>query len=131
MFKQTLDALPSHLLTPFNGLVPPSNPLDKIACGVTKAEGPVDWPHSQHATSAKIVELCWRRVRDSTPIVGIAEESGKDEEPQEILKLSSHINQRRALYRQSGMDFIPEPESGKSVSHTHHSPPCILLTKLI
>ena len=112
-FKQTLDALPSHLLTPFNGPVPPSNLLDKIARGVAEAKGPADWPHSQRATRAKIVELAQRRARESTPIVGIAEESCEEDEPREVLQPSSRINRRRPLYRQSSMDFIPDLESSK------------------
>lgn len=111
--KQTLDALPSHLLTPFNGPVPPSNLLDKIARGVAEAKGPADWPHSQRATRAKIVELAQRRARDSTPIAGIAEESGEEEGSREVLKPSSRINRRRAPYRQSSMDFIPEVDPSK------------------
>ena len=111
--KQTLDALPSHLLTPFNGPVPPSNLLDKIARGVAEAKGPADWPHSQRATRAKIVELARRRARESTPIAGIAEESCEDEEPREILRPSSRVNRRRTLYRQSSMDFIPNVELNK------------------
>ena len=111
--KQTLDALPSHLLTPFNGPVPPSNLLDKIARGVAEAKGPTDWPHSQRATRAKIIELAQRRARDSTPIAGIAEESCEEEEPREVLGPSSRINRRRALYRQSSMDFIPDAELSK------------------
>ncbi|KAF9648717.1 hypothetical protein BDM02DRAFT_3096049 [Thelephora ganbajun] len=113
MLQRTLDALPSHLLTPFNGPVPPSNLLDKIARGVAEAKGPADWPHSQRATRAKIVELAQRRARESTPIVGIAEESCEEEEPREVLKPSSRINRRRTLYRQSSMDFIPDVELSK------------------
>ena len=112
-FNQTLDALPSHILTPFNGPVPPSNLLDKIARGVAEAKGPANWPHSQRATRAKIVELAQRRARDSTPIVGIAEESCEEEEPREVLRPSSRINRRRPLYRQSSMDFIPDVELTK------------------
>ena len=111
--KQTLDALPSHLLTPFNGPVPPSNLLDKIARGVADAKGPTDWPHSQRATRAKIIELARRRARDSTPIAGIAEESCEDEEPREVLRPSSRINRRKTLQRQSSMDFIPNIELSK------------------
>ena len=111
--EQTLDALPSHLLTPFNGPVPPSNLLDKIARGVAEAKGPADWPHSQRATRAKIVELARHRARESTPIAGIAEESCEDEEPREVLKPSSRVNRRRTLYRQSSMDFIPNVEANK------------------
>ena len=58
--KQTLDTLPSHLLTPSNVLAPASNLLDRIARGVADAKGPVGWPHSQRAICAKIVELAWR-----------------------------------------------------------------------
>jgi len=111
--KQTLDALPSHLLTPFHGPVPPSNLLDKIARGVAEAKGPADWPHSQRATRAKIVELAQRRARENTPIAGIAEESCEDEEPREVLRPSSRVNRKRALYRQSSMDFIPDVEHSK------------------
>ena len=114
--KQTLDALPSHLLTPFNGPVPPSNLLDKIARGVAEAKGPTDWPHSQRATRAKIVELAQRRARESTPIAGIAEESCEEEGPREVLMPSSRINRRRPLYRQSSMDFIPDIELSKKDS---------------
>lgn len=65
MFEQTLDALTSHLLTPFNRLVPPSNLLDKIACRVAEVKGPVEWPHSQRATRAKIGELTKCQARDT------------------------------------------------------------------
>lgn len=113
MLQRTLDALPSHLLTPFNGPVPPSNLLDKIARGVAEAKGPADWPHSQRATRAKIVELARHRTRESTPIAGITEEPGEDDELREILKPSSRINRRKALQRQSSMDFIPDEELAK------------------
>ena len=108
-----MDALPSHLLTPFNGPVPPSNLLDKIARGVAEAKGPVEWPHSQRATRAKIVELAKCRDRDTTPIPGIAEEPGEEEESREVLRPSSRINQRKTLCRQSSMDFIPDAEPSK------------------
>jgi transcription factor SPN1 len=87
--------------------------LDKIARGVAEAKGPADWPHSQRATRAKIVELAQRRAREGTPIAGIAEESGEDDELRDILRPSSRINRRRTLYRQSSMDFIPDVDSDK------------------
>jgi hypothetical protein len=87
--------------------------LDKIARGVAEVKGPAEWPHSQRATRAKIVELARCRVRDSTPIAGIAEESGEEEESREVLQPSSRINRRKALYRQSSMDFIPDVELNK------------------
>jgi hypothetical protein len=36
---QTLHGLPSRLITPFNGSIPPSNLLDKIARRITVAKG--------------------------------------------------------------------------------------------
>ena len=55
-FEQTLDAFTSHLPTPFNGPVPPSNISDKIAQS-RQAKGPADWLHSQCPTRAKTIEL--------------------------------------------------------------------------
>ncbi|KAG2341700.1 hypothetical protein BDR05DRAFT_949529 [Suillus weaverae] len=49
LLGRTLDALPSHLIMPFNGSIPPPNLLDKIACGITAAKGSNDWPHSSVA----------------------------------------------------------------------------------
>ena len=80
---QTLDALPSHLLTPFIGSIPPSNLLDKIARGVAEAKG-TDWPHSMRATRAKIVELARMRARnsrDESASDTIAEEDSTDDAP--------------------------------------------------
>ncbi|KAI9574010.1 hypothetical protein HD554DRAFT_579258 [Boletus coccyginus] len=57
LLSRTLDALPAHLITPFNGFIPPSNLLDKIARGVSAAKGPNDWPHSIRATRIKLLEL--------------------------------------------------------------------------
>ncbi|KAI0065327.1 hypothetical protein BV25DRAFT_1913917 [Artomyces pyxidatus] len=93
LLSRTLDALPAHLLTPFNGPVPPSNLLDKIARGVSQAKGAVEWPHSLRATRSKLVELA--RSRDAIP----------EEEPQrEALQHTTNV--KRPLYRQSSMDFM-------------------------
>lgn len=105
---QTLDNLPAHLLTPFNGPVPPSNLLDKIARGVTKAKGPIDWPHSLRATRAKIVELARIRAKegadgsDSTDTIA-EEETTSSDLP---LKQTTNTGPKRPLYRQSSMDFM-------------------------
>jgi hypothetical protein len=61
---QTLDALPSHVITPFNGSIPPQNLLDKIARGITAAKGPNDWPHSVTATRAKLFDLACARAME-------------------------------------------------------------------
>ncbi|KZT73006.1 hypothetical protein DAEQUDRAFT_762373 [Daedalea quercina L-15889] len=106
LLSRTLDALPGHLLTPFNGPVPPSNLLDKIARGVSDAKGPVDWPHSLRATRAKIVELARARAKETINDGAsdtIAEEEGSDTDEQ---KQAARVAPKRPLYRQSSMDFM-------------------------
>ncbi|KAH9846659.1 hypothetical protein C2E23DRAFT_743498 [Lenzites betulinus] len=103
LLSRTLDALPAHLLTPFNGPVPPSNLLDKIARGVIAAKGPVEWPHSTRATRAKIVELARFRATEDTSSDTIAEEETSDKD---VLQQTTNTGPKRPLYRQSSMDFM-------------------------
>ncbi|KAL0953286.1 hypothetical protein HGRIS_004536 [Hohenbuehelia grisea] len=122
LLMRTLDALPAHLVTPFNGPVPPANLLDKIARGVAHAKGPVEWPHSTRATRVKLIELARARAKDDAAI-GLGLELGDfgpdvvehlgntfDGDPHmrepEVLKLATNIQRKRPLYRQSSMDFI-------------------------
>jgi hypothetical protein len=110
LFK-TLDALPAHLLTPFNGSVPPSNLLDKIARGVANAKGPIDWPHSIRATRVKLMELARLRAKESAPIENrrrhrIPHEDDYPYPGGEVLQQSTNTLSRRPLYRQSSMDFL-------------------------
>ncbi|KAJ7928907.1 hypothetical protein B0H13DRAFT_1597120 [Mycena leptocephala] len=124
LLRRTLDALPPHLMTPFNGPIPPSNLLDKIARGVTQAKGE-DWPHSLRATRVKLIELA-RTIaeEDSKPRKAtIPEENDMDcsDYPyiaqSEVLQQTTNIGvgkiglgiglgPRRPLYRQSSMDFL-------------------------
>lgn len=106
LLLRTLDALPAHLLTPFNGAIPPSNLLDKIARGVSQAKGPLEWPHSMRATRAKIVELARMRAREAlneSASDTIAEEDSTDSD---ALQQAKNIGTKRPLYRQSSMDFM-------------------------
>ncbi|KAI0833536.1 hypothetical protein BC628DRAFT_1307425 [Trametes gibbosa] len=103
LLSRTLDALPAHLLTPFNGPVPPSNLLDKIARGVIAAKGPVEWPHSIRATRAKIVELARFRATEDNSSDTIAEEETSDKD---VLQQTTNTGPKRPLYRQSSMDFM-------------------------
>ncbi|KAH9945136.1 uncharacterized protein BXZ73DRAFT_73332 [Epithele typhae] len=107
LLSRTLDALPAHLLTPFNGPVPPSNLLDKIARGVSARKGPVEWPHSLRATRAKIVELARLRAKDDTASDTIAEEESTDPEGHPN---TNDKGTKRPLYRQSSMDFMQSPK---------------------
>lgn len=119
---ETLDALPAHLITPFNGSVPPSNLLDKIARGISAAKGPNDWAHSIRATRIKLLELARRKGQEERRNV-IVEEDGapwgevayqgdvcraRTPDPAEVLqpRTNTPIHTRRPLYRQSSMDFM-------------------------
>ncbi|CDO70655.1 hypothetical protein BN946_scf184756.g22 [Trametes cinnabarina] len=103
LLSRTLDALPAHLLTPFNGPVPPSNLLDKIARGVISAKGPVEWPQSLRATRAKIIELARLRASEDMSSDTIAEEEASDKD---VLQQTTNTGPKRPLYRQSSMDFM-------------------------
>ncbi|EED81198.1 predicted protein [Postia placenta Mad-698-R] len=111
LLSRTLDALPAHLLTPFNGAVPPSNLLDKLARRVADAKGPGGWPHSIRATRAKIVELARIRAKEAATDGAsdtIAEEDSSDPD---VLQ-SANPGPKRPLYRQSSMDFMQIDKNG-------------------
>ncbi|KAJ3529876.1 hypothetical protein NMY22_g8814 [Coprinellus aureogranulatus] len=126
LLSRTLDALPAHLVTPFNGPIPPANLLDKIARGVSEAKGPVEWPHSLRATRVKLIELSRLKAREEAqaeqrrntiaeePEVEIAE--GDDESNysyvHDNIERPIGLGARRPLYRQSSMDFM-DPEGGE------------------
>lgn len=127
---QTLDALPAHLITPFNGSVPPPNLLDKIARGISAAKGPNDWPHSIRATRIKLLELARRKAQEerrksiteerSVPLGQLAwlGDACRERTPDsaEVLQLRTNtpIHARRPLYRQSSMDFMDPDKSDRS-----------------
>jgi hypothetical protein len=127
--RQTLDALPAHVLTPFNGSVPPANLLDKIARGVAHAKGAEQWPHAVRATRAKLLELARTRAREErlrNKLRAVEEHNqsraakdkdkdrDRDGEPMqtEVVLKQSDTNSpgparaKRPLYRQSSMDFM-------------------------
>ncbi|KAF5326820.1 hypothetical protein D9619_004451 [Psilocybe cf. subviscida] len=118
LLSRTLDALPAHLVTPFNGPIPPSNLLDKIARGVSQAKGPLDWPHSIRATRVKLIELARARAKDDAKkkqqpkVVDTDPSSRYDyfDGPHQNPMHADDVPQRRPLYKQSSMDFIkPSP----------------------
>ncbi|KAF9223763.1 hypothetical protein BS17DRAFT_781160 [Gyrodon lividus] len=139
--SRTLDALPAHLITPFNGFVPPSNLLDKIARGVSAAKGPNEWPHSIRATRIKLLELARLKAQDERrrviirvhstglsengPVVRKGEtqrERTPDPAPDPVEVLQSRTNTpihtRRPLHRQSSMDFMNslQPDQSESIA---------------
>ena len=87
MFKQTLDASKSRLLTQSNGPDPPSNISVKIVQS-HQAEDPADWFHSRRPTCAKTIKpkalpsfslpkslmRNWNRVKCSSHIATSPEE---------------------------------------------------------
>lgn len=114
-YFQTLDALPAHLLTPFNGPLPPSNLLDKIARGVAHAKGPAEWPHSVRATRAKLLDLARAAAKEQRERArgrSIAEEDDYEYAHEcaggGVLQAKTNVtpSPRRPLYRQSSMDFL-------------------------
>ncbi|PPQ90798.1 hypothetical protein CVT25_012118 [Psilocybe cyanescens] len=126
LLSRTLDALPAHLVTPFNGSIPPSNLLDKIARGVSQAKGPAEWPYSIRATRVKLLELARSHAKEEAAAErrrhAIAEEVEINDESnysyfhngEEKPLTGVGIGPRRPLYRQSSMDFIkPTPSEIK------------------
>lgn len=110
LLSRTLDALPAHLVTPFNGPIPPPNLLDKIARGVSTAKGPEDWPHSLRATRVKLIELARSKANkdDHRCQDLISEELDFDDASSYsyIHDGSERPLARRKPGRQSSMDFI-------------------------
>lgn len=131
--SQTLDALPAHLITPFNGSIPPPNLLDKISRGITAAKGPNDWPHSVTATRAKLLELARARAQEERKRSIISEDfifiSGNEHrkselnkrverkdgtpDPADVLQPTTNTPARRRhpLHRQSSMDFMTDAKA--------------------
>ncbi|KAL1740075.1 hypothetical protein HDZ31DRAFT_68291 [Schizophyllum fasciatum] len=114
LLSRTLDALPSHLYTPFNGSVPPSNLLDKIARGVAQAKGAEEWPHSLRQTRQKLIELSRARGKDESIPEETAVEIASDDAQEPSANPSLHAKtpkpsvspRKRPLYRQSSMEFM-------------------------
>lgn len=134
--SQTLDALPAHLITPFNGSIPPPNLLDKISRGITAAKGPNDWPHSVTATRSKLLELARIRAQEERRRSVIDEDfvflsgnsyharmhrelnSGAEckdgtPDPADVLQPTTNTPARRRhlLHRQSSMDFMTDAKA--------------------
>ncbi|KAG6851121.1 hypothetical protein H0H93_001001 [Arthromyces matolae] len=109
LLARTLDALPPQLVTPFNGPIPPSNLLDKIARGVAQAKGPIEWPHSLRATRVKLIELSRARAKEeknqqTNRCSDVDMENSNDSRFPDLTGKSTH--KKRPLYKQSSMDFM-------------------------
>ncbi|KAG6862533.1 hypothetical protein C0995_000081 [Termitomyces sp. Mi166 len=109
----TLDALPPQLVTPFNGPIPPSNLLDKIARGVAQAKGPVDWPHSLRATRVKLIELSRARAKEENPSRPGGFSDVDVDDPRYPDATPKIPRKRRPLYKRSSMDFMSNAELGE------------------
>ncbi|KIJ51023.1 hypothetical protein M422DRAFT_44226 [Sphaerobolus stellatus SS14] len=108
LLSKTLDALPHHLYTPFNGLVPPSNLLDRIARSIANAKG-FEWPHSIRQTRIKLVEIVRGRNKENMHMT-------IDEADEDVAKGDEeHPMKPSKLHRQSSMDFLPS--KGKDISN--------------
>ncbi|CAE6440502.1 unnamed protein product [Rhizoctonia solani] len=111
LLSRTLDNIPSHLMTPYVGVIPPPNVLDKLARDIALSRNALEWPHSTRATRVKLHELCRRKTvkkateRRAPPILRSTVEIVPDSAPP-----------RRPLYRQSSMDFLPVKDEATSVT---------------
>lgn len=102
-YIQTLDALPSHLLTPFNGPVPPANVLDKISRSIIHAKDPLEWPHSIRSTRLRLLNLARGRAEEI-----VTRERGRGSDlSTDVLQLTTNVP-KKPLYRQSSMDFLKD-----------------------
>jgi hypothetical protein len=107
-----LDSIPSHLLTPFNGPIPPSNVLDQLARSIFRRSSP-HWAHSIRSTRAKLLEIAKLRAlpnASSSPVNLLRkrkshtqENSGTDTE----MDSEENDDGHKPLYRKNSMDFIP------------------------
>ncbi|KAG8747344.1 hypothetical protein FRC10_001523 [Ceratobasidium sp. 414] len=114
LLSRTLDNIPSHLMTPYVGVIPPPNVLDKLARNIALSRTALEWPHSVRATRVKLHELCRRKtvqkaIERHTPA------------PHPVTQNSPQVTEimaptRRPLYRQSSMDFLPVKNEPTSVT---------------
>ena len=89
------------MLSPFNGVIPPTNILDKIARSIIHAKDPLEWPHSIRATRIMLLKLARDRA---------AECASNNDLSSDVLQNTANIP-KKPLYRQSSMDFL----NGKSL----------------
>ncbi|KAG9113672.1 hypothetical protein FRC07_007739 [Ceratobasidium sp. 392] len=114
LLSRTLDNLPSHLMTPYVGVVPPPNVLDKLARNIALSRTALEWPHSVRATRVKLHELC----RSKTVQKALERRTPA---PHTVSQNSPQVTEimaptRRPLYRQSSMDFLPVKNEPTSVT---------------
>lgn len=109
-------------MTPFNGPIPPSNLLDKIARGVSQAKGPNEWTHSLRATRVKLIELARLRASDDLDhrrkiVTDENDEVACYTDADSLPSVGKRaLTMRRPIYRQSSMDFL-----GNSVGNVKDS----------
>ncbi|CAE6462152.1 unnamed protein product [Rhizoctonia solani] len=108
LLSHTLDNLPSHLMTPYVGVIPPPNVLDKLARDIALSRNALEWPHSVRATRVKLHELCRRKtVKKAIDRRAPPPEPSSRSTVEVVLESAPP---RRPLYRQSSMDFLPVKE---------------------
>ena len=93
--------MPSHLLSPFNGSIPPPNILDKISRSIIHAKDPLEWPHSIRATRIKLIKLARSRAEENQNPEG----RRSTDSTADILQPTTNVP-KKPLYRQSSMDFL-------------------------
>ncbi|KAJ1307706.1 hypothetical protein OPQ81_001795 [Rhizoctonia solani] len=114
LLSRTLDNIPSHLMTPYVGIIPPPNVLDKLARNIASSRTALEWPHSIRATRVKLHELCRRKTVQKAIERRAPPTQPTVCNPVEVVPESAPP--RRPLYRQSSMDFLPVKNEVTSVT---------------
>lgn len=101
-------------MTPYVGVIPPPNVLDKLARNVASSRSALEWPHSVRATRIKLHELSRRKtvqkaIERHTPAPHSAARAV-------VEVVIPPPPARRPLYRQSSMDFLPVKNEATSVT---------------
>ncbi|KAG8731272.1 hypothetical protein FRC11_004598 [Ceratobasidium sp. 423] len=111
VLSRTLDNIPSHLMTPYVGVIPPPNVLDKLARDIALSRNALEWPHSVRATRVKLNELCRRKTAKKA-----TERRAPAPARSAVEVVPESAPPRRPLYRQSSMDFLPVKDEVTSVT---------------
>ncbi|CAE6461284.1 unnamed protein product [Rhizoctonia solani] len=114
VLSRALDNIPSHLMTPYVGAIPPPNVLDKLARDIACSRTALEWPHSIRATRVKLHELCRRKTVQKA--IERRAPPGRPTPRSTVEVAPESAPPRRPLYRQSSMDFLPVKNEVTSVT---------------
>ena len=77
---------------------------------MSKAKNSVEWPHSLHATRAKIIELARSRAKENIQDGSGSDTIVEEESDGSDVPLQQSTNMKRSLYKPSSTDFPQQPK---------------------